>query len=89
MTQEKKYNDENDEAYYPTFSKETNVIFISIIVFIIIWIILGLMAFIMSIVCFNSKSSNFDKVIGLIISSIFGPFYWIFYFSNNNYCKVK
>jgi len=58
-----------------------------IILFFLIWIFAGLSAFIMSIVCFGSSGSTFDKVIGLVIFIFFGPFYWLYYAVNKKYCR--
>lgn len=58
-----------------------------IILFILFgWVISGLVAFIMSLVCFGYNGSVSDKFIGLIIAVLFGPFYWIFYAFNTSYC---
>ena len=48
-----------------------------------------LLAFIYSLICFGYSGSSTDKIIGLIIAWLFGQFYWIYYMSNNNYCKSK
>jgi flagellar basal body-associated protein FliL len=60
-----------------------------IILFIIvaIWIILGIAAFIMSIVCFGRSGSTSQHVVGLLLAILFGPIYWIFYFAVPDYCK--
>lgn len=58
-------------------------------IFIIIWIILGLIAFITSIVCFGFSGSTMEKVMGLLIALLFGPFYWLYFYLNKNYCGRK
>lgn len=56
-------------------------------IFFIIWVILGICAFIYSLVCFNKSGTNIDKVVGLLISIFFGPFYFIYLLLNTAYCS--
>ena len=53
-------------------------------IFIITWALLGLMAFIHSIVCFSKDNPGGqftgERVIGLILALLLGPFYYIFYY---------
>lgn len=58
----------------------------AIIVIVILWIVAGIAAFIMSLVCFGYNGSTADKIIGFLLAFLFGPFYWIFYNYNKNYC---
>jgi hypothetical protein len=58
----------------------------AIIAIAILWVVAGVAAFIMSLVCFGYNGSVFDKIIGLLLAILFGPFYWIFYNYNKNYC---
>lgn len=62
---------------------------LAISLFLIVWIILGITAFIVSLTCFGKQGSNSDKIIGLLIAALFGPFYWVFYGTNKSYCKMK
>jgi hypothetical protein len=57
--------------------------------FIIIWVILGIIAFITSIVCFGFSGSISEKVIGFILALLFGPFYFLYFYLNKNYCGKK
>lgn len=57
-----------------------------IIIFIVIWLILGLIAFITSLVCFKFSGNTNEKVLGLLIALLFGPFYFIYFYLNKNYC---
>jgi hypothetical protein len=52
-----------------------------------IWIISGFVAFIASFVCLFYNSSIGDKVAGLVMALFAGPFYWLFYIYNSNYCN--
>lgn len=63
-----------------SFTKTVNYI----AYFVIIWLILGLISFITSIVCFGFSGSIGEKMIGLLIALLFGPFYWLYFFMNKN-----
>jgi len=79
----------------PTVSKEdtseysiSNSIFIffySLIV--LIWVVSGLIGFVFSIVCIFYESSVGEKIIGVILGIFTGPFYWLYYILNTNYCN--
>ena len=56
-------------------------------IFIILWLVIGFIAFITSCVCFFRQGSTIDKIIGLILALFFGPFYFLFYGLNKDYCK--
>lgn len=58
-------------------------------IFIIIWVALGVGAFIMSLVCFGYSGTTAQQVIGLVLAMFFGPFYWIYYGVVKNYCKKQ
>ena len=53
----------------------------------IIWVVLGIAAFIMSIICFGRSGSDVQHVVGLLLAIFLGPFFWIFYFFVPGYCK--
>ncbi len=61
----------------------------SLLVFLVVWIILGIIAFIMSIACFGFSGSMAEKVIGLLLACFFGPFYWLYFYFNKSYCGKK
>jgi hypothetical protein len=52
-----------------------------------IWVLLGLIAFILSLVCFARSGSILEKILGLLLAIFFGPFYFIFYAVNSGYCR--
>ena len=54
--------------------------------FLLIWILSGLIAFIMSIVCFGYNGKTSYKIIGFVIAFFFGPFFWLYYIVNKDYC---
>ena len=60
-----------------------------IYLFAFIWAISGLVGFIMSLVCLGYKGSALHKFIGFILAFLFGPFYWLYYIYNSNYCVKK
>ena len=60
---------------------------ILILILMLIWLISGAIAFIMSIVCFFYDSTVNEKVIGLILAILLGPFYWFYYIYNTSYCN--
>ena len=67
-------------------SNSTNVLALFIIMFLWIWIIAGIIAFLASLICFGYNGSTTDKFLGLIIVLILGPFYWFYYIFNSSYC---
>jgi hypothetical protein len=70
---------------YSIMNSSFYAIWISI--FILIWIISGFVAFLASFVCLFYNSSIGDKMAGLVLALFAGPFYWLFYIYNSNYCK--
>lgn len=54
---------------------------------VLLWLILGFIAFVMSLICFGRTGTQTQHVIGLIIAVLFGPIYFIFHYSINKYCK--
>lgn len=61
-------------------------VFWVIIAFVLVWVILGFSAFIMSLVCFGYSGTLAHHVIGLLLSIFVGPFYWIYFISMKSYC---
>lgn len=57
----------------------------AIIVFI--WALLGILAFITSLVCFAYDGSFMQNWVGFLTAIVLGPFYWIFYAYSDGYCK--
>jgi hypothetical protein len=54
---------------------------------ILIWITSGFIAFFASFICLFYNSSAGDKIAGLVMALFAGPFYWLFYIYNSNYCN--
>lgn len=53
----------------------------------LLWALGGLIAFIWSLVCIGKSGSDLQKVIGVLLSMFLGPFYFIYYGLNENYCR--
>jgi len=60
---------------------------IALYIFILVWSLIGLIAFIMSLVCFGRSGTLLEKIIGLLLAIFFGPLYFIFYIFNTSYCR--
>lgn len=58
-----------------------------VLVFLLFWIISGIAAFFMSILCFAYSGTVLEKIGGFAIAILFGPFYWIYYAFVKSYCK--
>ena len=57
--------------------------------FILLWVLLGFIALIKSIICFGSDSTMSDKFIGLLIAFVLGPIYFIYSNVNKTYCSSR
>ncbi len=55
--------------------------------FVALWVLAGLAAFVWSLVCFGKSGTTTQKVIGLLISLVLGPFYWIYFYVSKDYCR--
>ena len=62
------------------------IFYLIIALFIFIWWIIGTVGFIMSLICFGYSGPMSDKFLGLIMAWVTGPFYWLYYIYNSNYC---
>ena len=52
-----------------------------------IWSLIGIIAFILSLVCFGYSGTFGQKILGLVFSLVFGPFYFLYYYFSGSYCK--
>lgn len=52
-----------------------------------IWAIMGIVAFVWSLICLGKSGSPTDKTIGIILAVLFGPFYFLFVKYNKSYCR--
>ena len=55
---------------------------------LIVWSGLGLFAFGLSIFCFGRSGTTAQKVLGLFLALLLGPFYLLYYRFSETYCKV-
>ncbi len=55
-------------------------------IIVILWVVLGAAGFIMSVRCFNFKSSDQSNLGGLLVAMVMGPLYWVYYALNKRYC---
>ena len=60
-----------------------------IILILGLWILSGFIAFLYSLTCFGTSSTNTDKIIGVLLALCFGPFYFIYLYFNTSYCRKK
>jgi hypothetical protein len=55
--------------------------------FMFVWIVLGLTAFVWSIFCFGKTGTMFQKVLGFVMAMFFGPMFFVLYKFSPTYCK--
>jgi hypothetical protein len=61
-----------------------------IFIFAVVWMVLGVAAFVMSLVCLSKKGSKSGQnVIGLLLAIFLGPFYWFYYIGGGSYCTNR
>lgn len=51
------------------------------------WVLTGLIAFIYSLYCFSKSGTTGEKILGLLLSMLIGPFYFIYVYVSGSYCK--
>lgn len=64
----------------------TSTFSLIILIILLIYFISGLLAFITSLFCFGYGGSVNDKAFGLLIAWVTGPFYWLYFIYNSEYC---
>ena len=83
------HDDNQGKENYDSLSPGVKALLWTLVVFMILWSIAGLIGFIVSIVCFSASGSTAEKIVGILLSLFFGPFYWFYYAFNKNYCNRK
>ncbi len=78
--------DENEENTKNKLNASTAFTIFSLV---IIWVLLGIVALVYSLICFGYSGTTFQKTLGLIVAFITGPFYFIYYKYSPNYCKPR
>jgi len=53
-----------------------------------LWLLFGLVGFVMSLICFGYSGSLGEKILGIVIALVLGPWYFLYYFSSGSYCKA-
>lgn len=53
-----------------------------------LWLLFGLIGFVMSLICFGYSGSTGEKILGIVIALLLGPWYFLYYFSSGSYCKA-
>lgn len=56
-------------------------------IIILTWLLVGIAAFIYSLICFGKSGTTTDKFLGLVLSVLFGPLYFIYVIFNTKYCR--
>ena len=54
----------------------------------LIWVVAGIVAFVMSILCFGKSGTIAQQVVGLLLAVFFGPFYWLYFVAVKSYCNA-
>ena len=54
-----------------------------------LWVLSGFIAFLYSLTCFGTSSTNTEKIIGVLLALCFGPFYFIYLYFNTSYCRKR
>ena len=67
--------------------KADTILSFIILIIILIWFFSGIISFISSLICLGYDAPMKDKILGVIFGLIAGPFYWIYYIYNINYCN--
>ena len=60
---------------------------ILLLVGIIVWVVAGVWALVMSLICFGRSGSGVEKVVGIVLAWLIGPFYWLYFAYNTSYCN--
>lgn len=58
-----------------------------IFAFVALWIVASISALAMSLSCFKKSGTRAQHAFGVTIFALFGPFYWLYYLFNRNYCR--
>jgi hypothetical protein len=54
---------------------------------VIAWVLAGIAAIVMSLVCFGFSGTMTEKILGIALAFFLGPLYFIFYTVNKDYCR--
>jgi hypothetical protein len=76
--------DEVNEAQ----SKTASLFAILFFIVYVVWGISIIAAFIQAVVCFSRSHDVVRNMLGLLVATVFGPFYWLYYFMDPGYCGI-
>ena len=79
----------HEKEQYNNISPAATSFVIALWIFIFIWALIGLIAFIYSIYCFGRTGDSLEKIVGLLLAIFFGPLYFLFFYFNKSYCRKK
>ena len=68
-------------------SASDNFISWFLFLFVCVWLLAGALAFLWSIMCFGKSGSMAQQIVGLLLAILFGPFYWLYFYSVKKYCR--
>lgn len=54
---------------------------------VFVWVFLGILGFLWSIVCFGKSGDLGYKIVGLLLAIFFGPVYFLYLLAVKNYCR--
>jgi hypothetical protein len=57
------------------------------LVLVTVWVLAGISAFVYSLYCFTKSGTTAEKILGLILAMISGPFYFIYVAMYKAYCR--
>ena len=57
------------------------------LVLVTVWVLAGISAFVYSLYCFTKSGTTAEKILGLILAMIAGPFYFIYVAMYKAYCR--
>lgn len=79
-------NQKEEELVLVQQQKSNAGTFAAIIIFI--WMMLGVLGFVTSLVCFAYEGSFMQNWVGFLTSVVLGPLYWIYFlYAGDSYCK--
>jgi hypothetical protein len=59
----------------------------AILLFAIAWVVLGVIAFIHSIVCMGRTPSISRALAGMLMAIFLGPLFWVYWYLDGEYCR--
>lgn len=66
--------------------KKFSTVAIVVMVTVSLWLLLGVVAFVTSLVCIGKSGSGGIKALGVLLAIMFGPFYFLLFLSPG-YCR--